>query len=112
MNAVDYSGYPDCRPQYVHAFQRVIDLGTKRTSEGYEIELRTPLIHMTKSQIIKEGFRLGVDFSQTLSCYRGIKRKTDHGPIYEGCGKCDSCILRDKGFEEYYKENKIVKNPI
>jgi 7-cyano-7-deazaguanine synthase len=90
-NALDYSGYPDCRPEYLEAFQKVVQLGTKMGSEGKPIEIKYPLINMTKAQIIKEGANLKVPFYLTWSCYKG-------GDL--ACGKCDSCLLRLKGFRE------------
>jgi len=91
VNAVDYSGYPDCRPEYIAAFQRVIALATKRTVEGGSIRLETPLIELSKSEIIRRGMALGVDYSMTVSCYRA----DDAG---RGCGRCDACRLRARGF--------------
>lgn len=94
VNAVDYSGYPDCRPEYIHAFERMANLATKAGVEGrIAIKIRTPLIQMTKAQIIKKGLELGVDYSMTHSCY-------DPSPQGQVCGRCDSCILRKKGFYE------------
>ena len=94
VNAVDYSGYPDCRPEYIEAFERMSNLATKAGLEGrINIKIRTPLMHMTKSQIIRTGLKLGVDYSITHSCY-------DPFPGGLACGRCDSCILRKKGFEE------------
>lgn len=90
-NAIDYSGYPDCRPDYMRSMQRVAELGTKSGSEGRKISILTPLIRMTKSEIIKLGSRLGVPYGLTWSCYQGGKIP---------CGRCDSCILRAKGFKE------------
>jgi 7-cyano-7-deazaguanine synthase len=91
VNAVDYSGYPDCRPDYIAAFQRLADLATRAGVEGGHFRIHTPLIELSKAQIIQEGLRLGVDFSQTLSCY---------APDAQGraCGRCDSCRLRAAGF--------------
>jgi 7-cyano-7-deazaguanine synthase len=97
-NALDYSGYPDCRLEYLEAFQRVVQLGTKMGSEGKPIEIKYPLINMTKAQIIKEGGRLKVPFHLTWSCYKG-------GDL--ACGKCDSCLLRLKGFREANIEDPI-----
>jgi len=94
VNALDYSGYPDCRPEYVEAFQKMANLATKAGVEGrLRLEIHTPLIAMTKAEIIKTGLELGVDYSLTHSCY---------DPTAEGlsCGKCDSCRLRLKGFAE------------
>jgi len=91
VNAVDYSGYPDCRPEYIEAFERMANLATKAGVEGEKINIRTPLIDLSKAEIIKTGTDLGVDYSITHSCY---------DPSEQGlaCGKCDSCILRKKGF--------------
>jgi 7-cyano-7-deazaguanine synthase len=91
VNAVDYSGYPDCRPEYIAAFQRLADLATRAGVEGGHFHIHTPLIELGKAQIIQEGLRLGVDYSQTLSCY---------APDAQGraCGRCDSCRLRAAGF--------------
>ncbi len=92
VNAIDYSGYPDCRPEYIEAFQQMASLATKAGVEGKsKIKIHTPLINMSKTEIIKKGVSLGVDFSLTHSCY---------DPLSSGnpCGRCDSCILRLKGF--------------
>lgn len=93
VNAVDYSGYPDCRPEFIESFQTLANLATKAGVEGRAITIHAPLISMTKAQIIREGLRLGVDFSLTHSCY---------DPTAEGlaCGRCDSCHLRRQGFEQ------------
>lgn len=93
VNAVDYSGYPDCRPEYIKAFQTMANLATKKGVEGKLIQIETPLIDLTKAEIIQKGTELGVDYAQTLSCY---------APDTNGnaCGKCDSCRLRKQGFEE------------
>jgi 7-cyano-7-deazaguanine synthase len=94
VNAIDYSGYPDCRPEFVAEFERLANLATKAGVEGKgRFRIHTPLIHFTKAQIIQEGTRLGVDYSLTLSCYE---------PDAEGhaCGRCDSCQLRRKGFAD------------
>lgn len=91
VNALDYSGYPDCRPEYIKAFQRVIDLGTKRGIEGKGIRIETPLINMEKREIIETGVKIGAPLHLTWSCYHGREK---------ACGKCDSCKLRLKGFME------------
>jgi len=93
VNAVDYSGYPDCRPEYIAAFQRVADLATKRSVEGRPIRIRTPLIDLSKGEIVRRGIDLGVDYALTVSCYQadGDGR---------ACGVCDACRLRRAGFEE------------
>jgi 7-cyano-7-deazaguanine synthase len=97
-NVLDFSGYPDCRPEYFEALQKVIELGTKRGSEGNAIQVKYPLIKMTKAQIVNEGARLDVPFHLTWSCYKGGD---------SACGKCDSCMLRLKGFEEAGIEDPI-----
>lgn len=92
VNAVDYSGYPDCRPEYIAAFQTMADLATKAAVEGsLAVKIHAPLIQMTKAQIIRAGVDLGVDYSLTHSCY-------DPSPQGQSCGQCDSCLLRRKGF--------------
>lgn len=93
VNAVDYSGYPDCRPEYIDAFQTMANLATKKGVEGQLIQIKTPLIHLTKAEIIQKGTKLGVDYAKTLSCY---------APDAQGhaCGRCDSCRLRQQGFED------------
>jgi 7-cyano-7-deazaguanine synthase len=94
VNALDYSGYPDCRPEYIEAFERMAGLATKAGVEGrLRLRIRTPLIAMTKAEIIRTGLKLGVDYSLTHSCY---------DPLASGlaCGQCDSCLLRLKGFAE------------
>lgn len=93
VNAVDYSGYPDCRPEFIDAFEKMAKLATKAAVEGeIQIRIHTPLIHLTKAQIINAGTDLGVDYAMTHSCY---------DPVFDGkaCGRCDSCLLRRKGFE-------------
>ncbi len=94
VNALDYSGYPDCRPAYIAAFQHMADLATKAGVEGGHLRIHTPLIHMTKAQIIEQGMELGVDVDMTVSCY-------DPNTAGEPCGRCDACRLREKGFAEY-----------
>ncbi|MCA9039667.1 MAG: 7-cyano-7-deazaguanine synthase QueC [Planctomycetaceae bacterium] len=94
VNAVDYSGYPDCRPEFIHSFQQTANLATKVGVEGSNpFQIHTPLIDLTKAEIIQQGTALGVDFSQTLSCY-------DPAPGGLACGHCDSCQLRQKGFAD------------
>ena len=93
VNAIDYSGYPDCRPEFIAAFERLANLATKKGVEGHLFTIHAPLIHMTKAEIIKVGTALGVDYSLTHSCY-------DPEPDGRACGRCDSCMLRRKGFEE------------
>jgi 7-cyano-7-deazaguanine synthase len=94
VNALDYSGYPDCRPEYIEAFQRMAKLATKQGIEGrQDFRIQTPLIRLSKAAIIRRGLQLGVDYSLTSSCY-------DPEPAGVACGECDSCILRLKGFAE------------
>ena len=92
VNAVDYSGYPDCRPEYIEAFQRLANLATKQGVEGKTIKLETPLIHLSKAEIIQKGIELGIDYSLTVSCYAADSAG-------RACGECDSCRLRAAGFE-------------
>jgi 7-cyano-7-deazaguanine synthase len=93
VNALDYSGYPDCRPEYVAAYEEMANLATKRGVEGERLTIHTPLIDLTKAQIISRGIELGVDYGLTRSCY-------DPTPEGRACGECDSCQLRLKGFSE------------
>jgi 7-cyano-7-deazaguanine synthase len=94
VNALDYSGYPDCRPEYIRAYERMANLATRGGVEGTNpIRIRTPLIELTKAEIIQRGLRLGVDYSITQSCY-------DPSPDGAACGRCDACRLRLKGFAE------------
>lgn len=94
VNALDYSGYPDCRPDYIAAFETLANLATRAGVEGTQrLKIHAPLIAMSKAQIIQEGLRLGVDYAQTSSCY-------DPGADGKPCGGCDSCVLRAKGFAE------------
>lgn len=93
VNAVDYSGYPDCRREYIAAYESMANLATKAAIEGRRIKIHTPLIELTKAEIIQLGTKHGVDYSLTLSCY-------DPTTKGEACGKCDSCLLRRKGFAE------------
>ena len=94
VNALDYSGYPDCRPEYIAAYETMANLATKAGVEGTQkLKIHTPLISLTKAQIVEEGLRLGVDYSHTSSCY---DPQEDGKP----CGGCDSCLLRAKGFAE------------
>lgn len=93
VNAVDFSGYPDCRPEYIAAFEKMANLATRAGAEGGQLKIRTPLIDLTKADIVKLGLGLGVDYSLTVSCYQA----NDKG---EACGKCDSCRLRKMGFEQ------------
>lgn len=101
VNALDYSGYPDCRPEYIQAYQRMADLATKAGVEGRQrLAIHTPLINLTKQQIIQRGLALGVDYALTHSCY-------DPGPEGEACGRCDACALRLKGFREAGRSDPI-----
>ncbi len=101
VNALDYSGYPDCRPEFIKAYQEMANLATKAAVEGRQrITIHTPLIDLTKGEIIRKGLDLGVDYSLTRSCY-------DPSPSGEACGRCDSCQLRLKGFME-----AGVKDPV
>jgi len=94
VNALDYSGYPDCRPEFVDAFERLANLATAAAVEGrVRLRVRAPLLHMSKGEIIQLGTRLGVDYAMTTSCY-------DPGPDGEACGHCDACQLRLKGFAD------------
>ena len=102
VNAVDYSGYPDCRPEYISAFETLANLATKAGVEGiFKFKIHAPLIKMTKAEIILEGLRLGVDYRLTHSCY-------DPSPNGAACGECDSCKLRLKGFHEAGAKDPIV----
>jgi 7-cyano-7-deazaguanine synthase len=101
VNALDYSGYPDCRPEYIEAFEKMANLATRAGIEGKtRLVIRTPLISLSKAAIIKLGTSLGVDYSRTTSCY-------DPGPNGEACGRCDACQLRLKGFSEAGLEDPI-----
>jgi len=93
VNALDYSGYPDCRPEYLQAFERLASLATKAGVEGRPLRILAPLLHLSKADIIRRGLSLGVDYSVTLSCY-------DPSPDGRPCGHCDSCRLRARGFAE------------
>ena len=102
VNALDYSGYPDCRPEYIAAYETMANLATRETVEGrMRIKLHTPLINLTKAQTITRGLALGVDYSHTSSCY-------DPGPAGEACGQCDSCQLRMRGFRENHLTDPAV----
>lgn len=92
VNAVDYSGYPDCRPAYIEAFERMANLATRAGVEGRELSIHAPLINMSKAEIISTGMRLGVDYSLTVSCYQADQQG-------RACGLCDSCRLRREGFQ-------------
>ncbi len=100
VNAVDYSGYPDCRPEFINQFEKAINLGTKASVEGQPFKIHTPLINLSKKEIIQKGHQLGVEFKITSSCYN---------PDNSGnpCGKCDSCLLRLKGFKDANLEDPL-----
>lgn len=94
VNAIDYSGYPDCRPEFIEAYEQMANLATKAAVEGGQrVSIHTPLINLTKAQIIKQGMEIGVDYSITITCY-------DPSPEAEACGRCDACLLRLRGFAE------------
>jgi 7-cyano-7-deazaguanine synthase len=94
VNALDYSGYPDCRPEYIQAYEQMANLATKAAVEGRQkLRIQAPLIHLSKGEIIRKGLELGVDYALTSSCY-------DPSPAGQPCGQCDSCLLRAKGFAE------------
>ena len=104
VNAVDYSGYPDCRPEYIEAFQNLANLATKRSIEKKPIKINAPLLYLSKAEIVKKGYELGVPFEKTWSCYREGEK---------ACGRCDSCRLRLKAFKEAGFEDPLeyeVKN--
>ena len=92
-NSIDYSGYPDCRPEFIEAFEKLANLATKTGAEGSKIQIKAPLIDLSKSEIIKRGTELGLAYSLTFSCYDPVEKRL-------ACGQCDSCILRMKGFVE------------
>jgi 7-cyano-7-deazaguanine synthase len=110
VNALDYSGYPDCRPEFIEAFEKMANLATRAGVEGRQaLRVHTPLIALTKAEIIRKGIELDVNYGLTSSCY-------DPGPASEPCGECDSCLLRRKGFRENgmvdplaYREGRISK---
>jgi 7-cyano-7-deazaguanine synthase len=99
MNQLDYSGYPDCREEFLRAFEAMANLGTKAGAEGERFRVWAPLLHMTKADIVREGARLGLDYGLTWSCYQGGAAP---------CGECDSCILRAKGFAEAGEKDPLV----
>jgi len=103
VNALDYSGYPDCRPEFIEAFEKMANLATRAGVEGRQkLTIHTPLIALTKAQIIRSGIELGVDYGLTSSCY-------DPSPAGAPCGECDSCLLRQKGFSENGIEDPLEK---
>lgn len=98
VTSTDYSGYPDCRPEFIESFQKTANLATKRSIEGKTIKIKTPLLYMSKSEIIKKGLDLDVPFEKTWSCYKGEEK---------ACGKCDSCKLRVNGFKKAGYEDPL-----
>jgi len=100
VNAVDYSGYPDCRPEYVAAFEQLARLATKAGVEGGEMRILAPLIHLKKAEIIHEGLRLGVDYGLTHSCYDPVDGRA--------CGRCDSCLIRKRAFESLGMSDPVL----
>jgi len=105
VNAIDYSGYPDCRPEYIEAFERMANLATRAGVEGRtHVKIHTPLIRLSKAEIVKLGHELGLDFGLTWSCY-------DPDPRGRPCGACDSCLLRRKGFEEAGLADPLASAP-
>jgi len=101
VNVVDYSGYPDCRSEFIEAFEKAANLGTRNGVKGKKIKIHTPLISLSKAEIIRKGIKLGVDYSLTHSCY-------DPDANGRACGKCDSCLLRKKGFEKAGVEDPTI----
>ena len=99
-NALDYSGYPDCRPEYIEAFERMANLATRAGVEGRRIRIHTPLITLSKREIIERGMALGVDYGLTVTCY-------DPAPDGTACGRCEACLLRRKGFREAGMEDPV-----
>jgi len=104
VNAVDYSGYPDCRPAFIESFERTAALATKAGVEGARFTIHTPLIDLTKADIIRRGLALGLDYGMTCSCY-------DPGPCGVPCGRCDSCLIRARGFAEAGVRDPLLKGP-
>jgi len=101
VNAIDYSGYPDCRQEFIKGFEKLINFSTKKGLEGNKFKIKTPLINLTKKEIILIGKKNGVNFSKTSSCYNPRKGKS--------CGICDSCLLRKKGFDEARLDDPLFK---
>lgn len=104
VNAVEYSGYPDCRPEFIVAFEQMANLATRQGVEGHRLRVRTPLIDLTKAEIIQLGSTLGVDYTRTLSCY-------DPSPSMAACGHCDACLLRARGFRDAGIDDPTVYAP-
>jgi 7-cyano-7-deazaguanine synthase len=107
VNALDYSGYPDCRPEYIAAYENMANLATRAGIEGARTTIQTPLISMSKAEIIRTGLDLGVDYSITWSCYDPAAESTACGQVTVACGRCDSCLLRLKGFSEAGAEDPV-----
>ena len=105
VNALDYSGYPDCRPEFIAAFESLASVATRAGVEGGRFRVHTPLIAMTKAEIIRRGVALGLDYGLTTSCY-------DPGPHGQPCGHCDSCLLRAKGFVEAGVADPMLRSRI
>jgi 7-cyano-7-deazaguanine synthase len=106
VNALDYSGYPDCRPEYIAAFEKMANLATKAGVEGRQaLKIHTPLIAISKAEIIRLGRGMGVDYSLTSSCY-------DPSPMGVPCGQCDACLLRQKGFRENGIEDPLQETSL
>jgi 7-cyano-7-deazaguanine synthase len=103
VNAVDYSGYPDCRPDFVRAFESLANLATKRATEGHPMRIHAPLIDLTKREIIERGLQLGVDYGLTHSCY-------DPSPNGRACGRCDSCLIRKRAFAELGMTDPVLQD--
>jgi 7-cyano-7-deazaguanine synthase len=102
VNALDYSGYPDCRPEYIEAYQQMANLATREGVEGRQrLTVHTPLLQLTKAQIVRRGLELGVDYSVTCTCY-------DPSPTAQACGECDACLLRLKGFAENDMQDPVA----
>jgi 7-cyano-7-deazaguanine synthase len=124
VNALDYSGYPDCRPEFIRAYENLAKLATKKGVEGkWKLKIQTPLIRMSKAQIIKTGLKLGVDYGMTWSCYDPepsakvpsrrarfgrTRSKKERVAAWQPCGRCDSCLLRAKGFEEAEAKDRVL----
>ena len=102
VNALDYSGYPDCRPEFIRAFEALASVATRAGVEGARFRIHTPLISLSKADIIRRGLSLGLDYGLTLSCY-------DPGPSGTPCGRCDSCLLRAKGFADAGAEDPLMR---
>ena len=101
VNALDYSGYPDCRPEFIEAFEKLANVATKAGVEGDSFKIEAPLLHLSKAQIIQQGVRLGIDYRSTISCYQADEQG-------RACGQCDSCRLRHQGFVDAGLEDQTV----